>query len=301
MVFFLSADEQIYGRFGGRDAKGAETRMSLAGLHYAMEAALEAHDRRARAAGSAAPKREAPKFVRDVPATRRFGGGRCVHCHQVNEVLNAELERAGKWSRDLVWRYPLPDNLGLVLEVDRGNVVERMKPDSPAARAGLRAGDVVQRLNGAPVHSFADAQYALDGAPKTGSIEVSWRRGEQTLSAALALPEGWRKTDISWRPSLQKFVPSPRLSGRDLASPDKEALGLSAKQLAFRLEEGLHYQARDAGMRAGDVVLGVDGQELEMDAAQFYWYLRGHYLVGDRVSVNVLRGGERVSLPMTLR
>ena len=78
-----------------------------------------------------------------------------MHCHQVKERQNAALEKAGKWSRDLLWRYPPPDNLGLVLEIDRGNVIARVEPGSPAARAGLRAGDVVRRLNGLPVHSFA--------------------------------------------------------------------------------------------------------------------------------------------------
>jgi S1-C subfamily serine protease len=294
MVFFSNAEERIYGRYGGRDAKGPDTRMSLAGLHHAMEAALDTH---AREAKEAPPRREAPKYIRDV-ATRRRG---CFHCHQVKEALDAELKRAGKWSRDLVWRYPLPDNLGLVLEVDRGNVVRRVEPGSPAARAGLRAGDVVRRLNGVPVHSFADAQYALDRAPKVGAIEASWRRGPETMDGELTLPQGWRKTDISWRPSLQRLVPSPRLSGRDLPAKEKEALGLSAKQLAFRLEGYVHSQARDAGIRAGDVILGVDGKKLEMDATEFQWYVQRNYLVGDRVTVNALRDGKRLSLTMTFR
>jgi hypothetical protein len=300
MVFFLNAGERIYGRFGGRDAKGAETRMSLAGLHHAMAAALDTHARRAEAADPAPPKRGAPKYIRDV-ATGRRRFGRCFHCHQVKEVLNAELQRAGKWSRDLVWRYPLPDNLGLVLEVDRGDVVGRVEPGSPAARAGLRAGDVVLRLNGVPVHSFADAQYVLERAPKAGSLGISWRRGRETLKGELTLPEGWRKTDISWRPSMQRFVPSPRLFGRDLPAKEKEALGLSAKHMAFRLEGHVHSQARDAGIRAGDVVLGIDDKKLAMDASAFQWYVQRNYLVGDRVTVNVLRNGERLRLPMTFR
>ena len=41
--FFLNADETIYGRYGGRDAKSAERRISLTGLRYAMDKALETH------------------------------------------------------------------------------------------------------------------------------------------------------------------------------------------------------------------------------------------------------------------
>ena len=41
MIFFLNADEHIYGRYGGRDGKNPDGRHSLAGLRYAMQAALD--------------------------------------------------------------------------------------------------------------------------------------------------------------------------------------------------------------------------------------------------------------------
>ena len=46
MVFFLNAEERIYGRYGGRGGESADARLSLAGLHYAMKAALDAHRRK---------------------------------------------------------------------------------------------------------------------------------------------------------------------------------------------------------------------------------------------------------------
>jgi S1-C subfamily serine protease len=63
----------------------------------------------------------------------------------VKEALNEELRNDGQWSRERVYRYPLPDNLGLFLEVDRGDVVEKVAPDSPAAKAGLQQGPRVAR------------------------------------------------------------------------------------------------------------------------------------------------------------
>src|SRR5262249_58844249 len=57
MVFFLNAGERIYGRYGGRDGRGPDTRMSLAGLHHAMGAALDTHGREAELAP---PERAAP-------------------------------------------------------------------------------------------------------------------------------------------------------------------------------------------------------------------------------------------------
>src|SRR6266851_3880338 len=46
--FFLSPEEEIYGRYGGRDAKSADSRVSLAGLRYAMIEALKSHQRRSK-------------------------------------------------------------------------------------------------------------------------------------------------------------------------------------------------------------------------------------------------------------
>jgi S1-C subfamily serine protease len=223
-----------------------------------------------------------------------------MHCHQLKEAINADLRRNGKWERDLAWRYPLPDNLGLTLEVDRGNVVKEVKEKSPAADAGLKPGDVMKQMNGVPTHSFADAQYALDRAPKTGTIELEWRRGEDTKKEKLTLPEGWRKSDLSWRPSMTDLVPNVRLYGTDLTADEKKTLGIEEKRLAFRQKDSVPTQARIAGIRGGDVILGLDDKPLEMDVDRFLHHVRRNYLVGDRVTVNLLRHGKRMDLPMTL-
>jgi S1-C subfamily serine protease len=224
-----------------------------------------------------------------------------LHCHQVKEILNADLQRKGQWTRDLAWRYPLPDNLGIELDVDRGNVIKRIKAGSPASAAGLRAGDVVRQMGVVPIHSCADAQFALDRAAKAGSVAVAWQRGGELRQASLSLPEGWRKTDLTWRPSMRHLVPAPRLFGHDLTAEERKALGLSAKQLAFRQQAPVSTLAQAAGIRAGDVILGVDDRTLEMDVIDFLRYVERNYLAGDRVTVNVLRDGQRLRLGMTLR
>ena len=217
MVFFLNAEEKVYARYGGRDAESADGRQSLEGLRYTMQSVLQMHQA---AEKRFAPKsQKSPKYIREVAVGRRRGG--CLHCHQVKEILNTQLQKLGQWSRERIWRYPLPDNLGLVLEMDRGNVIKEVHDHSAAAAAGLRSGDVVQRLGPVPIHSFGDAQFALDRAPASGSIPIVWRRGEQITTGNLTLPRGWRKSDISWRPSLQRLVPAARLYGIDLTADEK--------------------------------------------------------------------------------
>jgi S1-C subfamily serine protease len=262
-----------------------------------MQSVLETHERAEKAFASKSQAK--PKYLSEVSGGRR--GGRCLHCHQVKEVLNSQSQKLGQWSRDLIWRYPLPENLGFGLELDRGNVIKEVKDHSPAAATGLRPGDTVQRLHEVPIHSFADAQFALDRAPQTGSIGIVWRRGSRICNGELSLPEGWRKTDLTWRPSMQRLVPAARLYGIDLTSEEKKTLGLSTAQLAFRQKDGVPTQAREAGIHPGDIILGVDDKQLDgMDVIDFLRYVRRTYLIGDGVTVNILRDGKRMDLPMKL-
>jgi hypothetical protein len=292
MVFFMDARERVYARYGGRDPRDADNRQSLEGLRYTMESVLEMHRHERKLF---APQAEGkPLYIREVPGAR---GGKCLHCHQVKEALNRQ---GGALSRDQVYRYPLPENLGFRLEVNRGNVVENVVPESPAARAGLKPGDVVRQLGPVPIHSFGDATFALDKAPRTGTLPATWARGGQSLGATLALAEGWRKTDIRWRPSVHRLVPNLLLDGDDLTPAERKALGLSAKQLAFQQNTRLHSRARAAGFQVGDIILGVDGRQLDLTVNEFLYYIRREYLVGDTVHIAVLRNNQRLKVPFVL-
>jgi hypothetical protein len=296
--FFLNADEKIYGRYGGRDADSPDSRVSLAGLRYALEAALTAHRRQGK---TAPPKNhKPPRTVEAYAAARRLSEKACIHCHQVYDFRREELQTSGKWKLDEVWVYPLPENVGLQLEVDRGDRVARVFPDSPAARVGLRAGDRLRTVNGLPVASFADVQYALHRAPARGEFPLTWESEGHGRSGNLTLAEGWRKTDVSWRWSLRGLDPPPWVQGIDLKADEKKVLGLSEKQLAFRQGPFVTELARQAGIQQGDVILGVDGKKLEMTARQFAAYVRLTYKVGDRVTYNLLRDGKRLDVPLIL-
>ena len=306
MMFFMDAEERVYARYGGRDADDADHRQSLAGLRYTMQAVLDAHGA---ASKEFAPRSEGgSKRVREIqgdPRGRRERGGKgghdCMHCHQVKESLQRNLERTGKWSREMIWRFPLPQTLGFDVELDRGNVVKEVKAGSPGAKAGLAAGDVLRRVGDIPTHSFGDVQFALDRAPVRGEIDVTWTRAQQSKTARIALGEGWRKSDVSWRPSAQHMLPAARLDGVDLGAEEKKALGLAPEQLAFRQEARIRPQAEAAGIREGDIVIGLDDLRLDMNSTQFQHFVRRSYLIGDRVKVNLFRDGKRMALEMELR
>jgi hypothetical protein len=298
-ALFVSPEGKVYGRYGGHDAEGPDARLSLAGLRHALESALEAHRREAGA--PAAPPGKKPLLAEEYAEARRLRRGECIHCHQVYEFRRAEVRKAGTWNRRERWVYPLPENVGLSLEVDRGDRVRAVEPGSPAAKAGVRAGDVIRAVNGVAVASQADFQYGLHRAGWEGPVPLTWRRGGKEFSARLELPAGWKKTNLTWRPSLLDILPALTVYGEDLTPAEKKALGLPELRLAFRQDKDVHAQARAAGVRAGDVIVGLDGRAPEMTMEEFFGHVRRNYLVGDRISLDVIRGGKRLKLPMVLK
>src|SRR5262249_28764747 len=129
--FFLDAEARVYGRYGGRDAASAGKVPSVAGVRHAMEAALEAHGGGRR---PPTPKKSKPILIEEFPEVRRLAKNECIHCHQVYEFTRHQRKQAGTWDREERWLYPPPQNLGLSLDVDRGNRVRSVAAGSAAAR-----------------------------------------------------------------------------------------------------------------------------------------------------------------------
>jgi hypothetical protein len=295
--FFLTPDEVVLGRYGGRDAKSDDGRISIAGLKYAMEKALDKYKTGLK------PPTDRPKPLRaeDYKAARMRRGNECIHCHQVNEFRRADAKAAGTWTRDDLWVYPLPENVGLTIDVDRGDMVNSVAANSPAAKAGMKAGDVLATLNGYSIASNADVQYALHKAPKAGTIPVEWRRGTSPMEGKLELADGWRKTNLTWRASLLDILPSLPVSADDLSPAEKKALGIPEKHAAFRQDKFVHSTLKAVGLKAGDVIVALDGKPVDGTMDDFLGLVRREHLVGDTITLTVLRDGKPVELKITLK
>jgi S1-C subfamily serine protease len=219
----------------------------------------------------------------------------------VNEFRRADEKAAGTWSRDSLWVYPLPENIGITLEIDRGDVVQAIANNSPAAKVGMKAGDMVTKLNGYPVASFADAQYALHKGPKSGTIPIEWKRGNEAMTGKLEVADGWRKTNITWRSSLLDILPSLPVSGDDVTAAEKKALGIPETRAAFRQDKFVHSTLKAVGLQKDDVIVGLDGKGIEGTMDDYLGFVRREHLVGDVVTLDVLRGGKAVQIKLTLK
>jgi serine protease Do len=82
---------------------------------------------------------------------------------------------------------PIGDQLAAYFGVTQGVLVSSVDADSPAARAGLKAGDVIIAVNGRDVATTSDLTAAVSRTDPEGMLElrVMRDRKEQTLKATM--------------------------------------------------------------------------------------------------------------------
>jgi serine protease Do len=323
-VFFLNADGTIYGRFGTRSHRTSwSDDVSIEGLARALQGALDLHaeypKNRAELAGKTGP---APDFaspekypsLKDRYTAKLNYEGQvvpsCIHCHQVGDAQRQYYRSKGKAiPEQLLFSYPHPKTLGLVLDPKEKATVLRVEKKSLAAEAGFEAGDVILRLGGQPLLSMADVQWVLHQAPADGAtLKAEVRRGGRTVEVTLTLPKGWRRAeDISWRASTWglRRMASGGLLLEDLPAEERKKAGLSETGMALRVKyagqgNGPHGAAARAGVRQGDVLVSFDGQTDLRRETDLLAYALLNRKVGDTVTATLLRDGKKieVKLPM---
>jgi len=76
-----------------------------------------------------------------------------------------------------------------------GMVVSRVDADGPAARAGVRVGDRIRKVNGQSVDSVDDAQRSIYGAAVGDQLKLVVERDGKTQNLSLTLAEAPRRND----------------------------------------------------------------------------------------------------------
>jgi serine protease Do len=308
-AFFLDADLNVYSRYGGRDENVADSRMSSESLRQTMREVLDIHERRNKSGDPASqvdfqPLPSTTTTPEDIPLLKANHQG-CVHCHQVREYRLLQAFRDRTFDRSMLFHDPLPENIGLVFDRIHGHRVEKLLPESAAARAGIRPGDVVVRVNDVPVHSEQDVRWALDRSGDRQPIEISVTRADSPNHLAPrkvwippdALPPGWRQTELGWRKSLRS-VPLPLgFLGYALGQEERKQAGLAHEQLAIRAVSirGAGF-AENVGLSKGDTIVALEGRSAPRSLEDFKSDLLRNYMPGDVVRLTVLRDGRKVSL-----
>jgi hypothetical protein len=315
--WFLSPEGRVYGVFGGRDASGDAGRTSVKALATTLRRVLAHHYDPRRQAWDVDGPLPVLEGGPNTPTTlagfeKWLGVGHkreeitkagCIHCHQVQEIMQQTAMEAGKFDkrRDLdIW--PLPENTGIVLERDDGLLVKSVKDQSAAARAGIRTGDRLGGAAGRRLFSQADFRAALQRTPMTGAarLDLVWLRDGALQRGTLELADGWRKGSNGWRISFSEgvFGAFPGFWAND-GGRFREQRKISADSMAvlpfFPKEQQADINAAwRGGLRTNDVIVSVNGESPNLTGRPWIVWFRTRVEPGDEVVLGVVDAkGER--------
>ncbi len=210
----------------------------------------------------------------------------------------------------------------------RGVAVEKVVEGSPAANAGLRDGDVILRFNGEEVTSSRkltrlvgevapDHQVRLtiscNGVESEITATIGRRPAPRFESGFFAVPGASPRIEM---PDFEGFpgvpaVPYPRGEGNTMVwrLGSSRQIGVSLTSLTKQLSEHFGVKggsminnvrenspAANAGLRAGDIIVEIDGKEVTSDVD----IIRGisAKAEGD-VSITFVRNGARQTVQVT--
>ncbi|MBO3458369.1 trypsin-like peptidase domain-containing protein [Aetokthonos hydrillicola Thurmond2011] len=76
-------------------------------------------------------------------------------------------------------------NSGLTVQLDRGVLIARVLPNSPAASSGLRSGDVIQKIDGQTITDSRKVQELVDSKSVGSNLQLQLNRTGQILNLSL--------------------------------------------------------------------------------------------------------------------
>jgi serine protease Do len=219
------------------------------------------------------------------------GVGFAIPINLVRSVAE-QIVRTGRVERGYLGIEPqdLNEDLVAMFKAERGALISEVLADSPAEKAGLKAGDVVTKIgtteirNGRhlsltvsqlPPRTVVPVEFLRDGKTSTVDVELA-RRSEDADSAGLApgakdegVLNGVGVDDVSPELRQQLGVPT-RIRGVIVTSVDPDSP--SARQ----------------GLREGDIILDLDGKPTRNtpEAVKL-----SEDIKGPKVTVRIWRGG----------
>ncbi|HEX7236210.1 MAG TPA: Do family serine endopeptidase [Gammaproteobacteria bacterium] len=197
------------------------------------------------------------------PNGGNVGIGFAIPANQAKDIIE-DLRSNGSVERGWlgVQIQDLDDDLAKSLKMNgtAGALVVDVVGDSPAARGGLQAGDVVTRFNDQAVDSSRTLSRAVaHAAPNTGAKVTVWRDGK-SRELTVKLGEAEKDTVASAGPGGADQHGAPLgLRLRPLAEGERGMLGLPSDvngAVVAEVEPGS--PAAEKGIRPGDVITRVN-------------------------------------------
>ena len=167
-----------------------------------------------------------------------------------------------------------------------GSVVTQVEPNSPGAKAGLKVGDVIAKLDGKQVNDAGELQAEV-GLKKPGTtIRLDILRNGKGETLPVTLEEMGARDHVADN------------SGSGEHGKARWGLGLSDLRGAIVANVQDNGPAAKAGLRSGDVITSVGGESVKN--ANELTRKVGAMAPGSSTQLTVLRQGKESSLSVTL-
>ena len=180
---------------------------------------------------------------------------------------------------------------GLGLKRPAGALVANITAGSPAARAGLKSGDLIVAIDGLLVEDSNAFDYRFATKPLGGQAQLGIVRGgrEQRLNVALETAPETPRDEILIR--ARSPFSGAKVANISPALADEMRLESTAEGVAV-LEVADGSLAQNLGFRRGDVIAEVNGEKIERTrdldriakAANRLW------------RITIVRGGQQISV-----
>jgi serine protease Do len=149
----------------------------------------------------------------------------------------------------------------------RAVVVESVEPNSPAAAAGVKPGDVIDRLDDVDVFTSIDVERAFIDRPAAGKLPLKVTRDRTSVALDLTLQV------VAARPAAAPAEVAWKKLGLKLHPVGADAVAKANPQLRGGLlvtEVGPGTAAATAGLQKGDILVGLHQWEsLNLDNVAF--------------------------------
>ena len=192
----------------------------------------------------------------------------------------------------------LDDDAREELGVKHGVQVAAVEKESPAAKAGIVKGDVIQSVNGEKIRDPRVLVTVIrELAPGSVAKIGLWREGK-ALDVKAVLSKYQRLARLNWKvPPVTKVMKSAPYLGVNIMDPDDNL----AAYFNVKAGEGVlvtsvekETPAAKAGFKSGDVIVQMADQAVRK-SADIHEALAA-LIKGDSISITVIRQGKRETL-----